>query len=123
MLRFSLTNHTKYRLLAFKLQAQLLALLSPKHAHELKYNRSVNIHGGKGGNIPVDLALEFMNMRAKDALNALHGNLTSASIQRVGRSLQGCNDIIDAYTQGLNQFFGKPSNSKPSLKKDIQLFV
>jgi hypothetical protein len=40
-------------------------------AHELKYNRSVNIHGGKGGNVPGDLALEFMNMRAKDALSAL----------------------------------------------------
>ena len=56
-------------------------------AHELKYNRSVNIHGGKGGNVPGDLALEFMNMRAKDALSALHGNLTSASIQRCGRRL------------------------------------
>ncbi|CAC5367378.1 unnamed protein product [Mytilus coruscus] len=48
MLRFSYTNHTKYRLLAFKLQAQLLATLPPKMAHELKYNRTVNIHGGPG---------------------------------------------------------------------------
>jgi ribosomal protein S30 len=42
LLRFSLTNHTKYRILAFKLQAQLTALLPPKLAHELKYNRCVN---------------------------------------------------------------------------------
>ena len=58
-----------------------MALLPPKLAHELKYNRC-----GKGGNVPGDLALEFMNMRAKDALSALHGNLTSASIQRCGRT-------------------------------------
>ena len=32
-LRFTLTNHTKYRLLSFKLQAQLMALLPPKLAH------------------------------------------------------------------------------------------
>ena len=123
MLRYSLTNHTKYRLLAFKLQAQMMALLPPRLAHQLLHNRCVNIHGGIGCNVPGDLALEFMNMRAKDALTALHGNLSSASIQRCGRSLQGCNDILDAYTNGLDQYFGKPSNSKPSLKGDIYKFV
>ncbi|XP_052071483.1 uncharacterized protein LOC127709853 [Mytilus californianus] len=123
MLRFSYTNHTKYRLLAFKLQAQLLAILPPKKAHELKYNRTVNIHGGPGGNIPCDLALEFMNMRAKDGLTGLRGNLTSTAIQRCGRSLQGCNYLIDGYTKGLQQFFGKPANSKPSIQKDINKLV
>ena len=98
-LRFTLTNHTKYRLLAFKLQAQLMALLPPKLAHELKNNRYVNIHGGTGG------------------------NLTPAAIQRCGRSLQCCNTIVDGYTIGLEQFFGKPSNSTPSLKKDINMLV
>jgi len=123
MLRFAISNHTKYKLLAFKLQAQLMALLPPKLAYELKHNRTVNIHGGEGGNVPCDLALEFMNMRAKDALNGLHGNFTSKSIQRCGRSLQGCNSIVDSYTQGLEQYFGKPSNSKPSLQKDIDMLV
>jgi hypothetical protein len=104
-----MTHHTKYCLLGFKLQSQIMALLTPRLAFELKHNRSINIHGGEGGNVPGDLALEFMNMRAKDALHALRGNITSASIQRVGRSLQGCNHIIDAYTKGLDQFFGKPS--------------
>lgn len=40
MLRFAISNHTKYKLLAFKLQAQLMALLPPKLAYELKHNRS-----------------------------------------------------------------------------------
>ncbi|CAG2187551.1 unnamed protein product [Mytilus edulis] len=65
-----------------------------------------NIRGVEGCN-----ALEFLNMRAKDALNSLHGNMSSASIQRCGRSLQGCNDIIDSNTIGLDQYFGKPTNS------------
>ena len=123
MLKFFMTHHTKYCLLGFKLQSQIMALLTPRLAFELKHNRSINIHGGEGGNVPGDLALEFMNMRAKDALHALRGNITSASIQRVGSSLQGCNHIIDAYTKGLDQFFGKPSNWKPTLKKDIETFV
>ncbi|CAG2237709.1 unnamed protein product [Mytilus edulis] len=115
-LRFSLNNHTKYRLLAFRLQAQLMALLPPKLAHQLRHNRCINIHGVEGCNVPADQALEFLNMRAKDALNSLHGNMSSASIQRCGRSLQGCNDIIDSYTRGLNQYFVKPTNSKQTNK-------
>ena len=98
-LRYAMTNHIKYRLLAFKLQVQLMALLPPKLAHELKNNRCVNIHGGTR-------ALEFMNMRAKDALFGLHDNLTPAVIQRCGRRLQGCNTIVDGYTKGLEQFLG-----------------
>ena len=123
MLRFSLNNHSKYRLLAFNLQAQLMAILTPRQAHQLKHNRSINIHGGKGSNVPGDLGLEFMNMRAKDALSSLCGNMTSSSIARCGRSLQGLNDIIESYTKGLEQYFGKPSNSKPSLQKDIKSLV
>ena len=84
MLRFAMSNHTKYRLLAFRLQTQLMALLPFKLAFELKNNRCVNVHGGKGGSISGDLALEFLNMRAKHTLSCLGGNLTPASIQRVG---------------------------------------
>lgn len=110
-LKFTLTNHTKYRLLAFKLQTQLMTLLPPKLAHQLTNNRCVN------------MALEFMNMRAKDALSGLHGNLSPAAIQCCGRSLQGCNKIVDGYTKGLDQLFGKPSNSTPLLRKDINMLV
>lgn len=123
LLRFDVCNNTKYRLLSFKLQAQVMALLPPRLVHQLLHNRSVNIHGGAGCNVPGDQALEFMNMKAKDALKTLHGNMTSSSIQRCGRSLAGCNDILDAYTKGLNQYFGKPSNTKPSLKPEIEKFV
>lgn len=122
MLRFSYTNQTKYRLLAFKLQPQILATLPPKMAHELKYNRTVNIHGGPGGDSPRDL-LEFTNMRAKDGITGLRGNLTTSAIQRRGRSLQGCNYLIDGYTKGLQQFFGKPANSKPFIQRDISKLV
>ena len=64
-----------------------------------------------------------MNMRAKDALLSSCGNMTSSSIKRCGQSLQGLNDIIESYTKGLEQYFGKPSNSKPSLQKDINSLV
>lgn len=38
ILKFALNNHVKYRLLALKLHAQLLAILPPKQAFQLKSN-------------------------------------------------------------------------------------
>lgn len=52
ILKYNLNNHTKYRLLSFRFQAQLLALLPPKLAHQLRHNRGVNIYGGAGKNVP-----------------------------------------------------------------------
>lgn len=85
MLRFAISNHTKYKLLAFKLQAQLMALLPPKLAYELKHNRIVNIHGGEGGNVPCDLALEFMNMRAKWSAWKFNIEIYSAMWKKLAR--------------------------------------
>jgi hypothetical protein len=75
-------------------------------------------HGGEGGNVPGDLALEFMNMRAKDALHALRGNITSASIQRVGRNksseLNSFTNVSMSFFNVGFQFDGLPKNwSKP----------
>ena len=73
--------------------------------------------------MPGELALEFMNMRAKDALAGLHGNLTPTAIQRCGRSLQGCNTIVDGYTKGLEQFLWETFQLNASLQKDINMLV
>ena len=43
LLRFAMSNHTKYRLLAFRLQAQLMALLPFKLAFELKRTIGVSM--------------------------------------------------------------------------------
>lgn len=103
MLTFSLDNHSKNRLLAFNLQAQLMAILSPRQAHQLKHNRSINIHGGNGKHGHSDLGLQFVNMSAKDTRSSLCGNMTSSSITRCGRCLQGLNDIIESYAKDLKQ--------------------
>lgn len=45
----------KYALEALRLQLQVNVVLSPSDAHQVKWNRGVNIKGGFGFNIPCDL--------------------------------------------------------------------
>ncbi|KAK3731074.1 hypothetical protein QZH41_012180 [Actinostola sp. cb2023] len=61
-------SSTKYALKALYLMFQVYALLSPKAAHELIWNRSVKLRNNRGGNIPLDLQLEFYNRILKGGL-------------------------------------------------------
>ncbi|XP_014669494.1 PREDICTED: uncharacterized protein LOC106810602 [Priapulus caudatus] len=123
MLLYHQNNHTKYRLLGFRLQSQLLATLTARQQHQMLHNRCINIHGGAGGNVPGDVALEFLNMVAKDALSSLRGNLTTKSIRRAGRSLSALDRIMNAYKTGLDVYFGAPKHHKPSIQNDVKLLV
>ena len=51
----------KYSLEALYLMFQVYALLSPKAAHHIVWNRFAKRKHSLGGNIPLDLALEFLN--------------------------------------------------------------
>ena len=51
----------KYALEGLNIMCQIYALLSPRDAHRLIWNRSVKAKSEMGGNIPLDLALEHFN--------------------------------------------------------------
>ena len=55
MLHFKTNGRTKYALEAFNLTAQINALLTPRMAHQLMWNRMYNTKGGKGKNKELDL--------------------------------------------------------------------
>lgn len=123
LLQFYQNNHTKYSLLAVRLLSQLMATLPPKMAYQLRYNRGINVHGGLGKNVPADQGLEFLNMIAKDSLRVLHGNLTSKSIERAGKTLKSCDVILEQYNKSLQMYFGKPSNTQPKIHNDLSIMV
>ena len=58
----------KYSLEALYLMSQVNALFSPKAAHHIVWNRFSKRKQCQGGNIPLDLALEFVNRIFKDAV-------------------------------------------------------
>ena len=61
-------RHTNYALEAFQLQTMVNATATPRVAHQFKWSRVVNVHGGTGRNIPVDLHNEHLNWMLKDSV-------------------------------------------------------
>lgn len=59
------SGSTKYALEALYHLFQVLALLSPREAERLKWNRTVNNQGGYGNNVAMDVALEHDNHKKK----------------------------------------------------------
>ncbi|CAB4022138.1 Hypothetical predicted protein [Paramuricea clavata] len=62
---------------------QIYALLSPKAAHDLVWNRFSKRKQKLGGNISLDLALEFLNRIFKDVVKKLGPNASTKSINRI----------------------------------------
>ena len=85
---------SKRALEALYIMFQVNALLSPKAAHELIWNRSFklqNDRGGGGSNIPLDQLLEFFNGLLKDAVKKLGPNASQKSIE-----LTSCSSIFQS---------------------------
>jgi len=55
LLHFRGNGRTKYAMEAFQLISQTSAVLSPRSAHQLMWNRTCNPKGGHGNNIPQNL--------------------------------------------------------------------
>ena len=60
-LLFKEYNHKNYSILAFDLVAKKEAMISEREAYKFIHNRFMNQHGEIGNNIPLNLALEFLN--------------------------------------------------------------
>ena len=71
LLLFKASAHTNYSVEAFMLLAQYEYMLSPRMAMQLKWSRTVNVHGHWGKNVAGDLHMEHLNHECKDAFNGL----------------------------------------------------
>ncbi len=70
----------KYALEALYLLCQVYAILSPRDAHRLIWNRFSKNKSGHGGNIPLDLALEHYNNLLKNVVKKLGPNSTNPKV-------------------------------------------
>lgn len=87
---------TKYVYTTLLLLVKLKAILSEAQAFCLTWNRFCNKHGRKARNIPLDLRLEQLNNLLKGFLKSLGANLKEKNAQRIARSLQALESILDA---------------------------
>ncbi|KAI8514620.1 hypothetical protein Bbelb_072110 [Branchiostoma belcheri] len=95
LLYFKAYGHTKYAFGTLLFFARVNALLPPRLAHSLVWNRVVNNKGGKGRNIPMDLRLEHMNAFLKSFLRHLGPNLNEKSATRIARAIGVMEEILE----------------------------
>ena len=123
LLHFKVSHRTNYAVEAFVLLAHQKFFLSPRMAMQLTWNRTVNIHGSHGKNVPCDLHMEHLNKEAKQRLAGLGSNITNESVSRVGRSIKITIEITKQFAKE-NQI-KEPScrKSRRSCNKDIKLLL
>ena len=84
---FKAGGRSKYALEAPRFQLQVKSLLSPRLAHQAKWDRFINTRGGIGSSIPNDLFNEPINKLLKGILTKMGPNLTGKSLQCGARTV------------------------------------
>ena len=114
---------TKYSLEALFHMFQIFALLSPREAERIKWNRTVNHDGRSGCNVAMDLVLEHDNHLIKDMISDLRANIGEASVRRIFRAFF----IIKSFQEHLDLELKvkkiSDKHSKKSVKQDLKKVV
>lgn len=102
------------------------AILSQSSAHEMKWNRSYNKHGGKSRNIPLDLRMEQLNKQLKTLWRGLGASLREKSAQRMASSLESLELVIGSVDNDCNiighvghRAKGNPEKAVHQVVKDL----
>ncbi|XP_031553857.1 uncharacterized protein LOC116290877 [Actinia tenebrosa] len=94
LLIFKCYNHNKYALATLQLLANINTMLTPRKAHSLIWNRTVNNKGGKGNNISLDLRMEHIVHLHKEMLANLGVNLTPECALRCSKAVKPVEDLL-----------------------------
>lgn len=113
----------KYALEALYLLFQIYALLSPQAAHRLIWNRTAKNKPGAGGNIPLDLILEFFNKFVKEAIKKLGPGATRKSIDRICHSVYVTSDLMSNFDNAMSVFKRSGRHVQKSIKGDLTKIV
>ena len=113
----------KYALEALYLMFQIYALLSPQAAHRLIWNRSAKNKSGTGGNIPLDLLMEFFNKFVKEAIKKLGPGATRKSIDRICHSVDVTSELMSNFDHAMSVFRRSGKHVQTSVKGDLAKIV
>ena len=117
---FKAAGHTKYALQALRLQMQVYVTLSPNLAHQVMWNRFVNVRGGLGRNIPCDLHNEHVNKLLKHIIVNMGPNLTEHALQRAARCVTALDGIAECFDKQSGVEHHSSTHSAKSDTKDIK---
>ena len=117
------TGSQKYSLEALYLMFQVYALLSPKAAHNLIWNRFSKRKHSRGGNISLDLALEFLNRIFKGAVKKLGPNANPKSIRRICNAMNVTKKLTETFDNLMALCKRSGKHSHKSAGADLKTLV
>ena len=74
-------------------------------ADRLIWNRTCNVNGGEGNNIPLDLMVEHYNRVFKDDLNTFRSNIGEKSVGRSSRAIGIMKEMLDKFDSIINRLY------------------
>ena len=102
---------------------QIIILLSPQEAHRLVWNCFVKNKSGIGGNIPLDLQLEFFNKLVKDAIKNQGSGASQNSINRICHSLGITSSLMTNFDRTMAIYKRAGKHVKRSTQGDLEKIV
>ena len=114
---------SKYSLEALYLMFQIHALLSSQSTHRLVWDRFIKNKHGIGGNIPLDLQLEFFNKLVKEAIKKIGPGASKKSLDRVCHSLGITSSLMKTYDNNMSVFNRAGRHVKKSTVGDLEKIV
>lgn len=120
---FKSFHRTKYSLEALRLQFQVRSCLSPQLAHQVLWDRFVNVRGGAGKNIPCDLYNEHIVNLIKTIITNMGPNLTEKSLQRAARSVSTLHALCKQFDSESNVPVTTSAHTTRSDTSDMQKVV
>ena len=94
ILHFRAVGKDNYARYTLRVIAQVKALLTPRLAHQVTWNRFVNNQGHVDSNVECDRENEHLNKQTKGQIRTFQGKVSDSSIKRVSESVQTVQSII-----------------------------
>lgn len=120
MLLYKVSGKTKYALAAIRLHAQLNALLSPREAHSMRWNRTINLKGGIGRNLAIDQVQEHRVRETKELMSGHGANLTFPSAQIYSRASNGVGEAVENFD---NENKVRKESGKHKRREDADILI
>jgi hypothetical protein len=98
-------------------------MLTARQAHELMWNRTCSVRGGKGNNVPLDLKMEHFNREFKGNISRFSSSINEANIKRTSRVTKEVAAVAALFDQTVGV---KPQTSiskKPDVSDDLQRII
>ena len=92
-------------------------------AMQLKWSRTINVHGRPGKNVSPDLHMEHLNRACKQSISGLGANVTDHSIKRVGNCIGRLHSTLLNFDRVNNVSIESGAHTSHSTSSDLNKLV